>query len=1061
MADPARPSAKEVEEHELTHLPFRNWCRECVHGRGVEMPHRRQIAEDKKLMELHCDFMFLGPQDVAGETIPVLVIREAVSKMTLSAAVPRKTVGTFVAKRVLAFMEEVGCLHGDVVVKSDQEPAILAVLSDIGRMRAAAGGGKWISENSPVGASASNGVAERAIQAVQHQVRVMKLALERRWGMRIPHKHSVVPWIIEYASFLLNRFEVSHDGKTAYERLKGRRAKVLGLEFGEAIHWRARPSRGALGKLDSLWDDGVFLGVRGKSGEVIVGNKTGVWKSRTIRRKPIEDRWASSSAGWIVGVPWNMSDDDVKADGEKYETVILPPAALEDIREEGQKSMPRNVAISKADLEAHGYTLGCGGCKAILKGTSRQGHSQGCRSRFNEVFQGTEKFQKAQARCDTFTERVMQEEDDRKRRRLVAGGGSPRIEGQSAAAASSSTSGPEAMRSTPMETGEERGCRNPPASSLGPEPKRPVTIDAEAGPEPKKPRPDAEMNVDSVVDAEARESDDEECDWVPEVTDSRTGQILDPKLVETAREEELKFMEGFGIFEETSVEECRRETGRMPVDTKWVDVNKGSEAEPVVRSRLVARDFKPKGEKERGDLFAAMPPLEAKKMLFSIAASHPRVLRRGKWMRPKLMFIDVKKAHLNGVVKDEERAYVSMPGDPPGRCRRLRKWLYGMRPAANAWEEDFSGKLAGMGLKAGKSSSVVFCDVEREVRCVVHGDDFTFLAYEDDLERLRVAMSEAYLMTVRGVLGPDPKDQKEITILNRKLVWSEGGLTYEADANHARKILEDMGLHASSNGLDKPCIKETAQDIEQDDVELDPQEMTSFRSIAARANYLAQDRPDLQFATKEICRRMAKPTRGCWTAMKRLARYLVQYPRLVFTFADLGYIPDSIQVCSDSDWAGCLRTRKSTSGGVVVLGETAVKHWSSTQTTRALSSGEAELVAFVKAASEGIGAQSLAADLGLHVRVDVFVDSSAAIGMSNRTGVGRVRHLDVKDLWVQEQVRRKRIYLHKIRGDLNPADLGTKPLSVAEMTGKLKSIGAEIISRKMRWSDASEEDEGY
>ena len=57
---------------------------------------------------------------------------------------------------------------------------------------------------------------------------------------------------------------------------------------------------------------------------------------------------------------------------------------------------------------------------------------------------------------------------------------------------------------------------------------------------PKKPRPDAEMNVDSVVDAEARESDDEECDWVPEVTDSRTGQILDPKLVETAREEERK-----------------------------------------------------------------------------------------------------------------------------------------------------------------------------------------------------------------------------------------------------------------------------------------------------------------------------------------------------------------------------------------------------------------------------------------------------------------------------------------------------------------------------------------
>ncbi len=147
-----------------------------------------------------------------------------------------------------------------------------------------------------------------------------------------------------------------------------------------------------------------------------------------------------------------------------------------------------------------------------------------------------------------------------------------------------------------------------------------------------------------------------------------------------------------------------------------------------------------------------------------------------------------KKAHLNGVVKDDERAYVSMEGDPPGRCRRLRKWLYGMRHAASAWEEDFSSKLAGMGLKAGKSSAVVFCDVEREVRCVVHGDDFSFLAYEDELERIKMAMSKAYLMTVRGVLGPDLKDKKEITILNRKLVWSEVGLTYEADANHAKNI---------------------------------------------------------------------------------------------------------------------------------------------------------------------------------------------------------------------------------------------------------------------------------
>ena len=70
---------------------------------------------------------------------------------------------------------------------------------------------------------------ERTIQSVQHQVRVLKLTLEDRWKMKIPHKHSVVPWIIKYSASLLNRFEVGHDGKTAYERLKGKKAKVLGI----------------------------------------------------------------------------------------------------------------------------------------------------------------------------------------------------------------------------------------------------------------------------------------------------------------------------------------------------------------------------------------------------------------------------------------------------------------------------------------------------------------------------------------------------------------------------------------------------------------------------------------------------------------------------------------------------------------------------------------------------------------------------------------------------------------------------------------------------------------
>ena len=101
----------------------------------------------------------------------------------------------------------------------------------------------------------------------------------------------------------------------------------------------------------------------------------------------------------------------------------------------------------------------------------------------------------------------------------------------------------------------------------------------------------------------------EEEDWA---SDDLTGEELDPSAVRAARQEERAFVKGIPLYEEVGIEECWAKTGKGPISTKWVDVAKGAE----VRSRWVARDFKPKGERDRADLFAAMPPLEAKRMLF-------------------------------------------------------------------------------------------------------------------------------------------------------------------------------------------------------------------------------------------------------------------------------------------------------------------------------------------------------------------------------------------------------------------------------------------------------------
>ena len=100
--------------------------------------------------------------------------------------------------------------------------------------------------------------------------------------------------------------------------------------------------------------------------------------------------------------------------------------------------------------------------------------------------------------------------------------------------------------------------------------------------------------------------------------------------------EEVTLMKKIDLYEEVEVAECWQRTGRAPTSVKWVDTDKGSGGCTDVRSRLVARDFKPKGEKDRADLFAAMPPLESKKILFRKAASGEQVWRRGAWRRTRL-----------------------------------------------------------------------------------------------------------------------------------------------------------------------------------------------------------------------------------------------------------------------------------------------------------------------------------------------------------------------------------------------------------------------------------------
>ena len=120
------------------------------------------------------------------------------------------------------------------------------------------------------------------------------------------------------------------------------------------------------------------------------------------------------------------------------------------------------------------------------------------------------------------------------------------------------------------------------------------------------------------------------------------------------------------------------------------------------------------------------------------------------------------------------------------------------------------------------------------------------------------------------------------------------------------------------------------------------------------------------------------------------------------------------------------------------MGNHMIKGWSNTQGVLALSSGEAEYYGMVRGASTAIGFRNMLSDLGVEVGIKLLTDASAAKGIASRRGVGKVRHIEVSQLWLQAKVTDGTIHVSKVKGTENWADAFTKP---KEGTGIAEHLG--------------------
>ena len=289
---PNEPSKRERDEHRVLHLPYRSWCKECVFGKGNHDQHRsgQEVDKlDKEVPTVSMDYFFFGDDHVKADDNPMLCTYDNATDAIHAYVTRRKGVTMWIAQAVNSDCENTGYGGTRMCIKSDQEESIVAVKTAVSELRKA----PTSMIESPVRESKCNGKMEKAVQKLEGQLRTLKMALENNIGRQVSVRSRVFEWLTLWTTTSLNRYNVGEDGKTAMQRITGNQCNRTIAEFGEQVFWK-RTVKHHSKKAKSLWEEGTFLGLKGRTSEVLLADRDGhVRRCRTIRARPDEERWSA------------------------------------------------------------------------------------------------------------------------------------------------------------------------------------------------------------------------------------------------------------------------------------------------------------------------------------------------------------------------------------------------------------------------------------------------------------------------------------------------------------------------------------------------------------------------------------------------------------------------------------------------------------------------------------------------------------------------------------------------------------------------------------------------
>ena len=1036
---PPTVSKEEYDSHMLTHLPYRSWCDFCVSGKCREDGHYPRVQSEVDVPVISLDYCFLGrvlenepktveelkePSSETEGAIPVLVVYDHKTGATFSGVVNKGVDGyaQTLVKEALKF-----CGRQRVVLMTDGENSIKAL--------AEASAKEWGKEAAhqvaPKGSHQSNGAVERAILEVARQVRTLTGAIEARFsGFKLSVEDNYFPWVVRHASWLITRFLVKVDGKTPYERLRGRDFKGEIVEQFEVVHYKLEDK----GKADPQTAVEFWLGKTLSSDEHVLGTPEGIRKCRSAFRRPEGRRWDRTILDRMKGLPWQPKGEPIAVRGK--------PAPATPGR--------RGVYITVDRQIRHGSTPGCPGCSTAY-GENPKPHNAECRARFEAILgrvpdedpvpstpagrTADVEMGSAEGTATPVETKADKEPAAKGKARKSAGDTATGSAGRSATkrAGSSAT-----VRDVPPEGATSQGSglnRSGAQSSEDPTAKKARASEARGQKRELEevPMQGGEGGDDPTlyeligglptIHEQPPVAAYPEWGRLAEAYDERTGELLPTEKVKKARGRELDKMVEHNVKTDITWEQARSQ-GLKIVRSRWVDGWKALPDDPHgVRSRCVAQEV---ATTHRDDVFSGTPPLKAHRMVVSAAATS----KKGRTSRRRLIArYDVSVAFFHAVATG--KIAVVPPKDVNnGLLWFLLKAMNGTREASKQWAKRILEVMLLNDFSEVPSVPGLFYHPDRDITLSCHGDDFLAEGESDDLDWLDEIMVKNFETKVLPRIG-DPAAGGQVasgTHLRRIIKWTDKGFTWEADPKHAQVIVKELGLEGAK-GVDSPSSTDTGKNQRNLDAELDSDEASKFRQLAGTALYLSLDRPSIQFAVSEIASGMSKPTVLHQLKLKRLARYLISYPRETWEFI-YQECPSEVTVLTDSDWASCKTTRKSVSSLSERFGSHLLDASCAKQSVVALSSGEAEFYAIARGAAAGRMTKQIWDKLGFPgLPLVIRTDSSAAKGIATRKGVGKVKHLSLKELWVQDHVQKGNIKVVKEPTASNWADLGTKSLS--------------------------------